>query len=334
MLRQPQLQPLPPADAQWTKADYYFQCLIRLPEFRDRVLKLHCEYPPVFVPRPRRPLAIRWPKKWRLPVEHNTRALVGRPKTIEDLVLLNGFVADGVLAHSHRRLSPHDGAQYFSALGSGSVQSWKADLSKLGRDFPNVPPQYLRFPWAESFGPRPKFLLPGGSPPAGVIALIPVYGDTTEEDVGEAWKAVIKLLRSPGKRGRQRRARPDSYPKKLRVYDSYWRLRDYSAVSRELKMPESTVRRVYGEAFFDIHRVRLNEAAGNRRATARDQRAAGIDPQQFHACPRCFTNPRDPFCPSHRASGHAYIDQDFRSLREILGPVPQQRNNRRDTTAG
>lgn len=272
-----------------TKAAYHLDCLRRLPAFTESVFEFHRKYPPVFVARDGLTPKVRWPKRWRLPVraredDGKGRVLVGTPQNAEEIEAVNGFSAELVLARWYRRLRPEDGDEYFTALGSGSRQEWDADFEELARRWPTVPRSCLRWPWTALF-PRPQLLSPRQSMPDGVVVLIPVYADTTETEVDDAWKAAMEVRRGHlGKRGTQRRDRPNDYSKRLKVYDSYLRHRNYRAVAVELGIPESTVRDVYREAFFDIHGERLGNRGAERRPTTRERRAAGVNVSEIQTC--------------------------------------------------
>jgi hypothetical protein len=74
-------------------------------------------------------------------------------------------------------------------------------------------------------------------------------------------------------------------------------------VGWRLRLTDSTVYRLYAQAYRDIQGEPL-------RGTTAKRRAAAIDPEEFWRCGNCFRDPRQPGCQMHRAALEAYLNQD------------------------
>lgn len=237
-----------------TPGEYRFQCLDRSVAFRKSLFEFHRKYPPVFVARDGVTPQVRWPKRWRLPVraredDAHDRVLIGTPQTNKDLNVLNGFAAATVLTRWYRSLRPEHGAEYFRALGSSSRQEWEADLEALAQRWHGVLPYWLRWPWAEVLRPRPQLLSPGQAPPADVIALIPVYADTIEEEKEASWRAAVRYRRQILPRKRQH---GEALRFRLDVFDLFLQLRSVAKVAVRLGKPKSTVASAFRAVLKDI----------------------------------------------------------------------------------
>jgi hypothetical protein len=79
--------------------------------------------------------------------------------------------------------------------------------------------------------------------------LVPIYADTTEEDLASLWRAIQPTKRQVYPK---RRARREQYVTRLAVWDTYQASETFAEVARQLRMKESTVKSVYAMASRDI----------------------------------------------------------------------------------
>lgn len=298
-----------------TRSEYRLQCLARSSPFIDSVLRFHRKYPPVFVSSGQALAGDRL--KSSLPVIPRGDALIGTPETFEQLELLSGFAAEAVLVPmGFRRVLPEDGASYFDALGRGSPEEWSKEFQALKGKWPDIEPSALRWPATAPFVPRPRAVGAGIELPAGVRMVIPIYKDTTEAEKDTVWRDAMRLKRLVYGRTKKR-VRATLFEERLRVWDAYQRLKNYSWVAKELGLSVSRVKRRRAEAFLDIEgRPPLG--------SIKQRRAAGMSREQLSAawtsCQRCSRADRmQDLCPKHRAALGAYVDQDAKSMRERLG---------------
>jgi hypothetical protein len=300
-----------------TKDQYHFECRRRSPRFRLDVLTLHQAFPPIFVPAPRgRPRGeveedVRR-SEWRDRIYHlPRRGFVYRPRTWDDLEQTRAVESFFTLCRWDL-LGPPDDAAYFAILGPGSEARWRRAVAVLRRHWPDVHPDVLRLPWVVADQPRASIAALDGryEPPAGALAAMFAYEDTTREDLIAQIPALLALKRRLIAPARGQRTRPRVLAQRIRIWDTYEQLRDLQATARVLGLPRSTVSRLYQQAHKDILGRR---PAGSSRA----RRSATVDrTRHLNTCQQCSgATAVEAMCPS----GRAYVEQDQHAGRRVIG---------------
>jgi hypothetical protein len=305
------------------KAAYRRACLIRHPELQHDLLTFHQTFPVCLwlLSATRHPPLEAFPKSVQSLVEmrgHHLIALV--PRAVADLTPLCHL---GDLAREcppcYTLLTAQNGEPYFTVLGR-TQRDYEHAKEALLHKWPQIPERILL--WGDlQWGLQPTlFIKPRPSFPDGneawveedrrmlclwleqlvrlisspeLVGLVPVYGDTTKEDMLRLWPAIesVKRQRSP-----TRRNRPNQHAVRLQVWDIYQQSRNFVQVARHLHMNESTVKSVYAMASRDI--LGAPDHRGRRQRLASKAMSA-------HHCERCSTCRQaqtfEELCPQARA---------------------------------
>jgi hypothetical protein len=340
------------------KSVYLGECQLRHPQFQRDLLAFHQQFPPLFTWAQNRPFRHReGPPRWlqdffqfrKIP----PRSLKVVPKTFHALPYLGGsyiWICADRLGYP-QEIRPESGKRYFQILLI-KPSTWKHAWAALRSQWPNVYEPFLRY-CSMSDLHRLSLLVPGvpfsldawleqvSRAARGAKLMIPIYEDTTLEEVTSLWKRYIQPLnlkrwvywepeeaseagddeQGPAHQAKRpmRRHRPDQYEIRLQVWDAYERFQSFVDVARWLKQRPTTVKAIYVQASRDIF--------GTSETPPRTQRQrvlAGFDPAtHMQTCETCKkANTDSEFC----AQAEAYINQDNRSQRERpYSPEPLDR---------
>ncbi len=287
---------------------FVVECHRRSRTLRRDTLKHHQRYPPMFV-RTTNPVRREFPAWFRRRVAPCGQHFVARIQTIDDLHVLSSMTAQVVcLQHGLRQLRPTDGAEYFRAIGDPAREDqWQKEWFALLKKWPTVPPDSIAYP-----APTPEkraVVLYRRAPdaPGGWELCIRVTDDTTDADLAEAWR-LAKRIRGPIQR---RRPPSDVAQKLLNVFDAYRHHRSFPRVARLLRLPESTVRRLYPIAaeLIEGHRP-IKRRRRHTLSTMELRRQLRMAASWETDCAACASSGR--LCPAH-------VEEFERSTRALEG---------------
>jgi hypothetical protein len=215
----------PPVGHQLTREAYAHACLLRSTALPQALLVHHQTFPALFRPGLQVPLgrSRRWLLKQRInaqefgglryPVQERNDVFVWRPKTLKDLALLAHGVLDVALGE---RLGPEH-VDYFTALGAGSVDTWRASEQAILKRWPRLSPEVLHKPWMFPLAARAEIVGEGQVVPRGAQSLV-VDKHSTEADRDRSWKQVQPKERRG--RGQRDRVRPAALARRIAVWDT------------------------------------------------------------------------------------------------------------------
>lgn len=317
------------------KLEYRRECLKRNPTLQRDIVTFHQEFPPVFAWDPKQCKQFpEWLKSILEPSgiidAFGNPLYIGKPQKFEDLETLNSIQIEGF-----RRLMIGEGKYYeaVEAVKKKKKEPYKDEygraLRTLLEKWPKVNESTFLHAIFEPYRPpvivslfnqgkfdkaelKKQFNRIGGK--LKVKIWIPIYEDTSLNDLD--WKHISMLQELVY--GIKRKSRPDLYERKLKVWDTYQTVKNFSKVSRMLKLPRTTVITLYIVVVKDI--LGFVPAGTNK-----EKRAAGIDISSHIAtCSRCQNaKTADDFC----AVTRAYVDQDYVALRELnVGGSPEAFN--------
>jgi hypothetical protein len=318
------------------KSTYLGQCQVRHPQFQRDLLAFRRQFPLLLERSSERAyVPSRAPSRWFEFVALPYCYVMVIPRTFDALPRLRSMET----MRFGKRLFPESGERYFRALAISSSayeQAWTA----LRHKWPSVPEAFLLY-GRMSDAHRPSLLIP--SEPFSQKAwtdqvshaahatklMIPIYEDTTLEEVTSLWKQHIQPLkkwvyREPeeapeagdGEQGPAhqaqrpaRRQRPDQYEKRLEVWDAYQAFGNFVEVAKSLRQRPSTVKSTYIQASRDIYGSSEKPRRGRH-----GRLLEGYDPAtHMQRCPICRSaTTENEFC----AQTRAYINQDYRAQRE------------------
>jgi hypothetical protein len=278
------------------KAVYRRECLLRHPEFGYDLLSFHQAFPVclgLLSASGHSPLE-EFPSWLHLVIKvKSSRLLMVVPRGLDDLLHL-AHRADlcRVIPPRYTLLTPLDGPPYFDLLGKPQADYEHAKRELLDK-WPGVPRRILLqgdFQW----GVRPTLLLKPEPDATDVYQqwieeclrlvrsrelkmLVPIYADTTEEDLARLWRAIqpTKDQMYP-----KRRTRREQYGIRLAVWDTYQASRSFAEAARQLCMKESTVKSVYAMASRDI-------LGGPDRRRRRQRLPKLVTADHCEQCPTC-----------------------------------------------
>lgn len=313
------------------KDKYYAECLIRHPELRKDLLAFHQQFPPLFK------RTHQWGKTlsgWlqKLMRKQGPDCIILVPETFADIARLYSplLVNELRVAGYGRRLLPQDGQRDYALMQISPAQ-WREAWETLRCTWPKVPEPFLWYgTLSEAY--RPSLLVPNEPfsaqewseqltcAAAGSKLIIPIYPETTLDDIERLWKDVQHLKdwvyrpssedhpqpdpnmgdEPANTRGKKRRERPTQYTKRLQVWDAVQECGTFAQAARRLRMKESTLKGVYIMAARDI----LGKPDPRN---PRERVLADFDPTKHRDCPTCkAARCLEEMCPQARA----YASQD------------------------
>jgi hypothetical protein len=285
-----------------SRAEYRSACLHRSPRFQKALLQFHQAFPPVFRSLPQGRKFSTLPTRLRQRLTFKSSDIyLGSLASLEDLKILQSMNADiEIMRNRWERLLPYQGAPYFKAIGK-EARTYQRKLNRLKKQWPHVSGEVFTSGNLTSGNAFPALLIPpleevpGGSPQqlrinqrewnrsliqAGkkAVLMIPIWPHTVETDVNWAqirrWKTDLSSTAIP-------RTHDTVLGTRLAVYDRYQELRSFSAVGKELKIPQKKARDHYLRALYDIN-------GETPKGTTKARRIQGFDVLNHTAnCTRC-----------------------------------------------
>jgi len=281
------------------KADYIRWCQRQNLNLKKEILDFHKTFPPVFSPtknivgldeKGEKMLYKGFPQKlpdWLKPIlervpGHN--AYVGRPRNFDDIRIFNSVSIQGA---GFTPVFPEEaGGRYFESIGKTPAE-WAIAFDNLCRKWPRVDKSTLRQGIFEPY--RPSELIPShpfeiekwrddlAKLAHSVKIALPIYEDTSSNDID--WKRIASL--QTHLYGTKKRATPGKYEKKIEVWETYRKTKDFANVSKALGMPRTTVKSIWNATHEDIF-------GSAPEGTMKEKRVIGYDPtSHVDECPTC-----------------------------------------------
>jgi hypothetical protein len=261
------------------------------------------------------------------------------PQTFNALLYLHTIAMCSHQLGYPKRLHPDSDKKYFQILLI-KPSTWKHAWAALRDRWPKVYEPFLRYCHLSDLH-RPPLLVPSepfsqegwieqtSRAAHAAKLMIPIYEDTTLDEVTSLWKQYIPNLkewvyREPEKapeagddelipdhqaKRAVRRQRPDQYEMRLKVWDAYQQYANFSDVAQFVGRPRSTVQGIYLQVSCDI----LGALTGITR-TRKQRFLQGFDPrthtEQCTVCRRASSI--EEMCMPART----YAAQDEQSQRE------------------
>lgn len=302
-----------------SKAEYRRQCIIRSPQFRKDLLQLHQQFPKLLVQK----------KNASVTNHAHTHVLdffsdkgngiwKANPKTLTDVVTMHSTEIT-LLARQQRFsvVTPENGEAYFKLLGCPE-QKYLQSIKSLMDRWPEVGGEVFETGNLKKDAYHISLIVPDLPFDAGqwqakvsrvaqkAKIMIPVYPDTREGDID--WSLITRLKAFLYEKPRAR-IREDTLALRLRVWDEYQEYRSFSAVSKQLRLPKTTVQRHYNAAHKDITGTKPQGKIKERRVSTLEKET------HVQECARCQkATTVEQMCPS----GQAFTKQDSVALRERL----------------